>query len=92
MTKIRLNDGAEYDVIWCGLADGIWFSELADAAVTIPEAANVFSQSAATEKITRISDTGMENTYTGYTDLLCVEKDRYTGLITVRLQRPTQEG
>lgn len=85
---IKLNNGATHSAVWCGASDGVFHVELADAN-DILLTASEFSDTDATAKITEIPDLSptAQTIYEGYTDLLGVRKDRYTGTVTVTLQK-----
>lgn len=85
---IRLNNGVTHSAIWCGASDGIFHAELNDVS-DIAAVASEFSVTEATERIVEISDLApsAQTVYEGYTGLLGAQKDRYTGTITVTLEK-----
>ena len=85
---IMLNNGATHSAVWCGASDGVFHAELNDAN-DIPAIASEFSDTDATARITEFAELApsAQTIYEGYTDLLGVRKDRYTGTITVTLQK-----
>jgi len=78
--KIRLNDGDELDVSWCGASEGIlWVDGL---NLSLADAATLFSDPAKTSTI--IAPVNI--IHTGYTNLMHISIN-YDGLIKVALKK-----
>ena len=95
MNRIRLNDGSEYPVEYCGLSDNVVGFRIA-APGTIADLAPIFGDPEKTDKITYL----LENTlvpdqpivaavYEGYTRHIGLLIDRWNGRPMVQL---TKEG
>ena len=90
MKRIRLNDGSEYAVEFCGQADRVVGSRLQEA-ITAAGAARVVSDGGNTRKITCLLD-GPESpivtaVYEGYTDLIGILIDRWDRKALIQLQK-----
>lgn len=84
--KIRLSDSTEYNVAWCGAADGVLNAELTDS-VSIVAAATVFSDTAKTASIAYLINGTAAATFTGYTTLLDIHRDRWSGRLLIQLEK-----
>lgn len=84
--KIRLSDNTEYNAVWCGAADGVLNVELADA-IPLTAAAAVFSDAARTGAIIHLTNGETVATYSGYTTLLAVHRDRWNGRVLIQLEK-----
>lgn len=84
--KIKLANNAEYDVVWCGAADGMLGLELVyQAGMSVSGITSVFNNSANTRAITH-TEWGAVATYNNYTTLRTVEQSRWSKNITVKLE------
>ncbi len=87
MYIIRLANGAEYPVRWCGVSCGILVAELTDGAMTMTGAAEVFSDAEATGTI-KYKYGEMSDVYEGYTQLILIQDQRWQGGgIMIQLRR-----
>lgn len=87
MYMIRLDNGAEYPVRWCGMSSGILTAELMDDTMTMVEAAAAFSDAEATGKIT-YQYGEMADDFEGYTQLILIQDQRWQGGgIMIQLRR-----
>lgn len=87
MYTIKLNNGAEYAIKWCGVSSGILISELMNSTMTMVEVATAFSDAEATGKIT-YQYGEMTDVYEGYTQLILVQDQRWqSGGIMIQLRR-----
>lgn len=86
MNAIRLNDGTEYPVVWCGAADGVLCAEL-KTPMTVSFAAGIFGDSARTSGVTYLIGGTAAGSFAGYTTLLGVQRDRWNGRVTVQLEK-----
>lgn len=93
MSVIRLNDGSECAVTYCGEAEGVVSFQTAEA-MTVLDAAERFAAPEVTGKIEyylpAFSPRGakvwvLADEYEGYTDLVGVLRDRSTGRVLVQL-------
>lgn len=64
MSQVKLNDGTVFDCLMCGAAEGVLWVEI--PSLSILEAAEIFSNSEATQIITAYTDVVFE----GYTKLI----------------------
>ena len=85
MAKIRLANDAEYNVSYCAAADGVLSFEIEDA-ITMAAAGAVFGDSARTGTVKHIVN-GAAATYAGYTTLIGIGRDRWSGHTVVRLEK-----
>ena len=74
-SKIRLSDNTEYNAAWCGAADGVLNIELTDT-ISMVAAATVFSDGAKTASIAYLIGGAAAATFTDYTTLLDIHRDR----------------
>lgn len=93
MNRIRLNDGTEYPVEFCGLSDNVVGFRIA-APGTIADLAPIFGDSKKTDKITYLLDNTLvpdqpivAAVYEGYTRHIGLLIDRYNGHVTIQLQK-----
>lgn len=91
MNKIKMNDGTEYNVDFCGLSDGVVAFRMA-YPMTASDAALAFSNASATGKITYLLQNEMvpdqpivAAVYEGYTRLIGVLIDRWNGTPLIQL-------
>ena len=84
--KIKLANNAEYNVVWCGAADGVLGIELEyQAGMTVSGITAIFNDSSKTAAIVH-NEWGAAATYNGYTTLRSVEQSRWSRNITVKLE------
>lgn len=95
MNKIRLNDGTEYPVEFCGLADGVVAFRMTEPA-TISTLAPVMADAEKTAKITYLLDNTLvpdqpvvAAVHEGYTRNIGILIDRWDGKPLVQM---TKEG
>ena len=87
MYTIKLANGAEYPVKWCGMSSGILIAELMNNTMTMVEVATAFSDAEATATIT-YQYGEMTDVYEGYTQLILVQDQRWQGGgIMIQLRR-----
>lgn len=91
MNRVRLNDGSEYPVDFCGLSEGVVTFRTFNP-IDVEAAAPVFSNKEATSKITYLFDNGMvpdqpivAAVYEGYTRLIGILCDRWDGKCLIQL-------
>lgn len=85
-SKIRLGDNTEYGVVWCGAADGVLNIELT-STMSMVTAATVFSDATKTASIVYVIDGTTAATYSNYSTLLDVHKDRWNGRVMIQLEK-----
>ena len=91
MYKIRLKDGIEYGVYWCGAADGVLNAAIVSDG-TMGELAAVFDASENTERIEYEYD-GSVNVYEGYTRLISImDRREQSGELMISLKKTGGEG
>lgn len=93
MNKIRLNNGKEYDVEFCGMSESVVNFRVADA-MTVKAAAQKFSDADATAVITYLMPNSMvpdqpivAAVYEGYTHLIGVLVNRWDGRALIQLEK-----
>ena len=92
MIIIQMNDDTEYQVIGCGLSDGVVSFQLKEA-MTAEESVNVFNNIEATKLIKYILKDEQSNSretlasYEGYTDLIGILIDRNSRRPLIQLQK-----
>lgn len=82
MRYVRLTNGAEYEIYRCGAAQGVLW--IGVKGITVAQAASVFSQPNLTAEIRSYFSFGMEEVFTGYTDLIVVQIDDEGVLVALR--------
>lgn len=80
--KIRLTDGREYAITVAGAIDGVMIVELAQP-VELAAALEAFATGTAVMDV--LDGDEVTRTYEGYTDVIGVKRDRFSGLTTVTL-------
>lgn len=85
-SKIRLSDNTEYNAAWCGAADGVLNIELTDT-ISMVAAATVFSDGAKTASIAYLIGGAAAATFTDYTTLLDIHRDRWNGRVLIQLEK-----
>ena len=85
-SKIRLSDNTEYNAAWCGAADGVLNIELTDT-ISMVAAATVFSDAAKTASIAYLIGGAAAATFTDYTTLLDIHRDRWNGRVLIQLEK-----
>lgn len=93
MNKIRLHNGEEYQVEYCGESERILSFRIPEAG-TVPQAAGIFSDAAATCEITYLIPNNLvpdqpivAAIYKGYTELIGVLLDRWDHRPTIQLTK-----
>lgn len=91
MYKIRLKDGIEYGVYWCGAADGVLNAAIVSDG-TMSELAAVFDYTDNTAHIEYEYD-GSVNVYDGYTKLITImDRREQSGELIISLKKTSGEG
>lgn len=91
MNTLRMNDGTEYSVEFCGLSDGVVSFRIAEPSEA-ETVAHAFSNAEATQKMTYLypnplvpEEPIVAAVYEGYTRLIGVLIDRYNGTPLIQL-------
>jgi len=91
MNKIKLNNGDEYDVDYCGTYENIVSFEFTEP-VEIQDMAPIFSDPEKTKKITYLlynflvpDQPTVAAVYEGFTRLIAMIVDRWSGRLTIQL-------
>ena len=87
MRTIRLTDGTEYAVTYCGTADGLLFFEIQDAEGGLLQAARPFGDPKLTETVVLEADELRPTAFRVFTRLMGVQRDRFRGYMTVNLAK-----
>ena len=85
-SRIRLGDNTEYGAVWCGASDGVLNIELSEA-ISLVTAATGFSDPARTGSIAYLIDGTTAATFSDYTTLLSVCRDRWNGRVLIQLEK-----
>ena len=87
MIKVELNDGREFETNFCGASQGILWIRLMDENTTVLEAATIFSNQDATQKIVAVYDAEVSIvTFEAYTNLVTVQKE-LEGTVLIALKK-----
>ena len=84
MRKIKLADGSEYPVEYCGASGGLVSFSL-EEKMSIRECAEIFSDKTKTVKIDSYQDDILLESHEGYTHLICLIEDRFSHKIDVQI-------
>lgn len=86
MRTLTLSDGTQLDTTMCGVSGNQLAISLGDD-MTMEQAAKIFENAAALEKMTLYYSDGAEMHYQGYNKLAMISRNIQTGQVTVGLRR-----
>lgn len=84
--KLRMADGTNVPKARVILSAGtLWF--YVDSPMTMAEVFGIMDDPEKTKRITMVNDDGSEETFLGYTELMCIRKEEYIRQINGGLKK-----